>query len=73
MRRKFKQAFFDEFRIGLDLYLKGEFKQAYKILKKVPEIKGTPDGPTKALMEYITSCNMKKPDGWNGFRELIEK
>jgi Adenylate and Guanylate cyclase catalytic domain len=60
------------FNEGFNFYLKGEFKNALEYFKEGIKIKGSDDGPSKALIHFLEE-NLENLDNWKGYRELTEK
>lgn len=62
----------EKFHLGLNCYLSGDWEEAKKyftdfLLERIN------DGPASALIDFMKKYNWIKPEGWPGYRELIEK
>jgi hypothetical protein len=74
MRRNINSRFLDAFREGFGQYLKGNWKDAKRLLLFAQELNGQEtDGPTRTLLEIIDEHKTEPPSDWAGFRELTEK
>ena len=73
MRRFHNTKFQEVFREGFTCYIKGDWKNAKRLLLFAQEEKGEFDGPSNTLLEYIDDHKGEAPADWAGFRELTEK
>ena len=73
MRSTIPNEFLKEFKIGLQLYLAGEWEPAVQSFKRAQEVKAMPDGPSLTLIEFINEQGGRAPPDWPGYRELLEK
>ena len=73
MRRAHNTKFQEVFREGFTSYIKGDWKNAKRLLLFAQEAKGEFDGPANTLLEYIDDHKGEAPADWAGFRELTEK
>ena len=63
---------FDKYESGFWLEAKGVFEQTYTMLH---DSQGNVirDGPSRALMEFMSQTGYVAPGNWAGFRELTDK
>ena len=73
MRASLPQEFFTVFAKGFKYYLKGKWIKARMEFNQIEKIKGTPDYPTRTLLNFMDRKKFQAPDDWNGFRILTEK
>ena len=73
MRRNHNPKFQDIFREGFTCYIKGDWKNAKRILMFAQEAKNEFDGPINTILEFIDDHKGEPPADWAGFRELTEK
>ncbi|KAK9833593.1 hypothetical protein WJX84_006069 [Apatococcus fuscideae] len=72
-------AFMERFAEGYTAYETGEWARAKFILEETQasrrDAKGEPvrDGPSTALLNFMTEKGFQAPPGWKGWRELTEK
>ncbi|KAK9837998.1 hypothetical protein WJX74_009322 [Apatococcus lobatus] len=72
-------AFIERFAEGYTAYETGEWARARFILEETQasrrDVKGEPvkDGPSTALLNFMTDKGFQAPPGWKGWRELTEK
>ncbi len=64
--------FYTCFEDGFNDYIDGEWKEAAQFLEKARYLDKS-DGPTKTILSYIKSLNLKPPDNWDGYRVLTSK
>lgn len=65
LREPYSQLFFDEFKKGLILYIRGEWPAALESLKKAAKIApGHYDGPSEDLIKYMEVSNGIAPREW---------
>jgi len=71
MRRRYTTDFTMLFHMGFQNYAGGEWDVAKRLLSDAQSIlKGTDDGPSKALLRFMSSHDFKAPKGWMGIRDL---
>eukprot|EP00357_Protocruzia_adherens_P001022 CAMPEP_0114995004 /NCGR_PEP_ID=MMETSP0216-20121206/13473_1 /TAXON_ID=223996 /ORGANISM="Protocruzia adherens, Strain Boccale" /LENGTH=951 /DNA_ID=CAMNT_0002358967 /DNA_START=34 /DNA_END=2889 /DNA_ORIENTATION=- len=73
MRANISQEFLDEFKKATDLFIEGDWTEAKASFTRATEIKGTEDGPTQTLWNYMEEYNFQAPDDWKKYRVLTEK
>jgi hypothetical protein len=73
MRSSYKQEFFNIFNKGFKYYIKGKWVRAKAEFCVLEKIKGTPDYPTRTLMNFMEKRGFQAPEDWKGFRVLTEK
>ena len=73
MRVHFKDLFFQAYRQGLELYIKGEWKQAAEAWENSCDLMDLMDGPTLNLLGFMRSRELMPPGNWKGVRCLTEK
>lgn len=61
------------FKRGFDFYIKGDWQLSREILGNISEVKGSPDYPSKNLLDVMAETNFVAPKDWEGFRALTEK
>jgi class 3 adenylate cyclase len=66
-------VFHDKFKKGFNLYIQGDWENAYRELRFADFIVDSTDGPTKVLLNLIEEHGIKKPEGWNGVHVLTSK
>ena len=64
--------FYNCFDEGFNGYIDGEWKEAAQFLEKARYLDKS-DGPTKTILSYIRSLDLKPPDNWDGYRVLTSK
>ena len=60
------------FQLGVESYLRGEWKEAAEWLEKALCYKEE-DGPCRTLIAFMEKFQFEKGEDWKGFRELVEK
>lgn len=70
--KDFNVQFHESFKLAVEHYLQGSWEKATVHFNEALKIREN-DGPTKALMSFMEKFDFKKPDDWQGFRELTEK
>jgi len=72
MRSSFSLSFFQEFEKGFLNYEAGEWSVALQVLHGTLHMLETEaeDGPSRALIDYMESCNSTPPSTWSGYRHL---
>ncbi|OMJ77930.1 hypothetical protein SteCoe_22364 [Stentor coeruleus] len=69
MRKTFTREFFDSFSKGMNNYLSGMWQMAKTQFEKVLALRSR-DGPTLALMSFMSESTFKAPYDWKGARYL---
>ena len=64
--------FYTCFEDGFNDYIDGEWKEAAQFLEKARYLDKS-DGPTKTILSYIKSLDLKPPENWDGYRVLTSK
>lgn len=67
MTNGLQPEFLEEFSQGLNLYTKGDWREARLYLMKALELKPA-DGPSKFLLDMLESQNFEAPKDWRGRR-----
>ncbi len=67
------QRFYEVFNEGFQEYIFGNWEQARDKLLHVEVVKGTPDYPTRQLLQIMSETDFSAPQTWPGFRVLTEK
>lgn len=71
MRRRYTFDFMQAFEKGYVNYEAGEWDVAADVLRETSQMLVPPgDGPSVALLDYITSFDSKAPANWPGYREF---
>lgn len=72
MRARFNERFTQVFGMAFQNYVAGEWKIAYEMLKETRTtlLGGQQDGPSVALLDFMTSYEVECPAGWQGYRLL---
>mmetsp|Transcript_86183 Transcript_86183/g.191972 ORF Transcript_86183/g.191972 Transcript_86183/m.191972 type:complete len:81 (+) Transcript_86183:2-244(+) len=77
MRQVFPARFFQIFSKGYLNYEAGEWDVARSVFEETIGMLGEPDGPSKALLEYMALFDFNShrvtSKGWLGYRELNEE
>ncbi|CAG9322321.1 unnamed protein product [Blepharisma stoltei] len=73
MRSSVSHKFAKTFGKALKNYLDGDWDKAIEGFNKAQFIKKTPDGPCRALLEFMEQEGGRAPDFWPGYRELHDK
>jgi hypothetical protein len=73
MRSPYTKEFFDTFKKGFELYIKGKWMQAKEILETIEGNLIDHDPPTKLILRTMEDTNFVPPDYWKGYRILTEK
>jgi hypothetical protein len=68
MGEEFKYAF----RNAVDYYLVGAWDSSIDLLKECLHLRPR-DGPTIELFKFMEENNFKCPEGWKGYRSLVDK
>ena len=69
--KDFNVQFHEAFKTAVEHYLQGEWEKAAVYFNDAMKIREN-DGPSKSLMVFMEKFGFKKPDDWQGFRELTE-
>lgn len=71
IRTPYTQEFYDLWDQGFADYTLGRWEQAEKTLTRTLNfVENYIDGPSEALLSYMTQFNFKPPLSWNGMREF---
>jgi len=71
LRTPYTQEFYDLWNQGFAEYSQGRWEQAEKTLRLTLNfVENAIDGPSEALLAYMTQFNFKPPVSWNGMREF---
>jgi len=73
MRNSFTVEFFEVFRMGYQNYAEGEWQVATKFLSRAFAMgvkRGSRDGPSEALIDFMESAKLQAPGTWKGYRDL---
>jgi class 3 adenylate cyclase len=77
MRQGYTANFFRIFSKGILNYEAGEWEVAAAAIDKSNKVHqvaiGEEDGPGAAVYDFMRSCDFKKPDGWKGYRMILDK
>ena len=68
MRRKFTEEFYENYNIGFENFMTGDWLLAKKYFETAEEILGDKDGPTENLMHIMKEYNFVRPHDWKGNR-----
>jgi len=71
-RMPFTREFMEIFKMGFLNYTEGEWHTAKRILVNTQQMLGFPDGPSSALLRFMSSApfHFSAPDGWCGVHSL---
>jgi hypothetical protein len=72
LKKNKSDMFYQYFEDGFGDYIDGEWADAALNLEKARYLDKS-DGPTKTILSYIKSLNLKPPDNWDGYRVLTSK
>jgi len=72
MRSHVTSRFVRTFDKGFGCYIKGDWKEAKRILSEAESMK-YPDNPTKLLLSVMADYNFEAPETWKGYRALTSK
>lgn len=67
--KRFNVYFQSTFHAAMQEYINGDWESALKLFQTALLDKKD-DGPCNVLIKYMSEYNFKKPDFWQGFREL---
>lgn len=70
--KQFNIYFLSTFHAGMKEYINGDWESAVKLFQTALQDK-VDDGPCNFLINYMSQFNFKKPDFWEGYRELKER
>ena len=69
MQEEFTEQFYKEWKVGFDMYIKGNWEEAVPQLTHASSLgPGGVDGPSQSLLTFMKSKDGKAPIDWKGFR-----
>jgi len=76
MRERYSEEFFQEYEKGYMNYEAGEWNVASEVLRRTRSmlcVDMDEDGPSRALLDFMSRHDFQAPFGWQGYRERSEK